>query len=530
MIHLILKEFKINPSVISFQKGKVISTLLNLFLVGVMIFVSTYMFTLLYDKFALYNAALPFAIIYMFVLSVLSIIYAVMVARKTFFNRIDQEVTVSRPIDTFVLTSAKAFYIFVVLLVFELILFGPHYIAYGIMSARLPSYYYMVFLSIVFHTIFDLSLAMVFMLGFEVLFRFLKRHFALQVIVITLTMVALSLFYSTVLNVFLNLLNNNNMAYLFSDSSLQLIRRLATYLYPDVFISRSLMTINYQYIFGYLSISMGALILSNLVLYFTYPIFLNQAQAVSKNCKNRDYKVRLPRVALFKKELVLLTRETDNLYSFTALIVIEPILSYLVILGINSSFKSGLFSIYSAILPNFIESIDILIILLFSSLIALSGANLMKSEHKSIRIMKYLPYSITRQVYIKMAILGIATLFTNIVSLTLLVSFQQISFTNFVFLLIATALLNLSLIVLSFRSEILNFRKTSNENSFASFVAIIVPLIIAGANVIIALTLEVGNLLIYSIDLLLLVSIFGLVSVYLKRYFKRDIENLEVIN
>jgi len=530
MINLIFKEFKINPAIISFRKEKLISTFLNLFLVGVMIFVSTYMFTLLYGKFDLYNASLPFAIIYMFILSILSLIYAVIIARKTFFNRIDQEVTVSRPIDTFVLTTSKAFYVFIVLFIFELVLFGPHYVAYGFMSNRFISYYYMVFISIIFHSIFDLSLAMVMMLGLELLFRYLKRHFVLQISIVIVTMVLLSFLYSIILNVFLNLLNNNNMAYLFSDSSILLLRQLTKYLYPDVYISRSLMTINYQYIFGYLSIAVGALIFSNLVLYLIYPIFLNQAQAVNKNSTNKPFRVRLPRVALLKKELVLLTRETDNIYSFTALIVIQPILSYLVILGINSSFTSGLFSIYSAILPNFIDSIDILIMLLFSSLIALSGANLMKGEHKSIRIMKYLPYSITRQVYIKMAIIALATFVTNGVSLLLLVSFQQISVHIFVFLLVATTLLNCSLIVLTFRSEILNFRKTTNENAIASFIALILPVFIAGTNVIMGLTLELQTILIYSVDIIILFVIFGFVGVYLKRYFKRDIENLEVIN
>lgn len=530
MIHLILKEFKINPAIISFKKEKLISTFLNLFLVGVMVFVSTYMFTLLYDKFDLYNASLPFAIVYMFVLSLLTLTYAVIIARKTFFNRIDQEVTVSRPIDTFSLTIAKTVYIFVILFIFELVLFGPHYVAYGVMSGRFPSYYYMVLISMFFHTIFDMSLAMLLMLGVEILFRYLKRHFALQMTLVIITMALLSFLYSMILNVFLNLLNNNNMAYLFSDSSIQLLRRLTTFLYPDVFISRSLMTINYQYIFGYLSISLGALIFANLVLYFIYPIFLNQTQADNKNKTIKAFKTRLPRHAILKKELVLLTRETDNLYSFTALIVIQPILSYMVILGINSAFTSGVFSIYSAILPNFIESVDILIMLLFSSLIALSGANLMNGEHKTIRIMKYLPYSITRQVYIKMAIIALATIVTNSVSLLLLIFFQQISMATFVFLLIATLLLNFSLIVLTFRSEILNFRKASNENAFASFVALIIPVFISGANVVLGLTFDLETIAIHAVNIALLLIIFSLVAIYLKLHFKRDIENLEVIN
>ena len=49
-------------------------------------------------------------------------------------------------------------------------------------------------------------------------------------------------------------------------------------------------------------------------------------------------------------------------------------------LGINTAFNQGMFAMYALILPNFLESINILIILLFSSLISLGGVNLLKTE------------------------------------------------------------------------------------------------------------------------------------------------------
>ena len=154
----------------------------------------------------------------------------------------------------------------------------------------------------------------------------------------------------------------------------------------------------------------------------------------------------------------------------------------------------------------------------------------MKSEHKTVRIIKYLPYPITNQIYIKMVILGIATLFTNIVSLLLLLIFKEINITLFLFLLVADILLNVSLIIISFRSEIKNFSKINNENALASFLALMVPSVIVAGNILISLITTIKPLMLYIANTIILIGIFLLVTIYLKRGFRRDLELLEVIN
>lgn len=530
MIHLVEKEFKINPPIISFRKDKLISSFLTLFLVGVMIFVSTFMFVLLYQKFDTYNASLSFATMYLYGLSILALLYAILQARKTYFNDLDYQITVSRPIDVFVMIFSKALYLFLNLLIFELILFSPHYIAFGQMSDRFVSYYYMVLLSIIFHTIFDLAVALILVAFVEVLYRYLKRNVYIQVGLIIIVMLGATYLYSSVLNIFLNLLNDSSMSYLFNDTNIAFLNNLSNYLYPDVFISRSLLTLNYGGILSYILISIGGFILSLIVLYLLYPRVVSLVLQKDRLQKEKKRKIGGPRRAIFKKELLLLTRESDNLYNFTGLVLVAPLLTFLVLRGINQSFRTGIFSVYSSILPNFMESVTILIVLLFSSIIALSGSNLMKSEHKTVRIIKYLPYPITNQIYIKMVILGIATLFTNIVSLLLLLIFKEINITLFLFLLVADILLNVSLIIISFRSEIKNFSKINNENALASFLALMVPSVIVAGNILISLITTIKPLMLYIANTIILIGIFLLVTIYLKRGFRRDLELLEVIN
>ena len=76
----------------------------------------------------------------------------------------------------------------------ELVLFVPHYFAFGFKTGHAPSYYYMVFLSTVFHTIFDLGLALLLVGGVETIYRFLKKHSTVQIIVIVTVVLGLTFF------------------------------------------------------------------------------------------------------------------------------------------------------------------------------------------------------------------------------------------------------------------------------------------------------------------------------------------------
>lgn len=129
-----------------------------------------------------------------------------------------------------------------------------------------------------------------------------------------------------------------------------------------------------------------------------------------------------------------------------------------------------------------------------------------------------------------MGILGLATLFTNLLALLLLL-FREISIGMFIFLIIATTFLNATLIVLSFRSEILNFRKPNNENALASFLALIIPVVLAGGNMLLSFATDlVQPVLLYLINIAVLLIFLGFTAFYLWRYFQRDLTNLEVIN
>lgn len=530
MIHLVEKEFKINPKIFSFKKENIFSSILGTLLAGVMVAVSTYMFTLLYNKFAAFNAETAFAIIYLFLLTIVSLMYAVVIARKTFFNERDNQITITKPIDRFALIGSKALYLFLVLLTFELILFAPHYVTFGIKAGRFPGYYMLVIFSIIFHTLFDLGVALILIIGLEAITRFLKRNVPMRVILTLLVMITLTAIYGYVLMLFLNLINGNTISYLFSAETIRSMKVIASKLYPDVFISQSLLTMNVENVFAYYSIAIAIFIMGIVILYIFFPLVVNLFNESNTRRKKKLRRSKNQTMALFKKEFLVMTRDNENPSSFTSLVVIGPILTVMVVASINSSFKNGIFSIYAAILPNFMQNVNILIVLLFSSLISLGGSSLLRSEDKSIRLVKIIPYSLTKQMFVKMSIPLLATVIANTLALVALVSFNFIGWKLFVFLLFAVILLNASLIALSFRSEIQNFRKPNNPNSLASFIAVFLPAIIVAFNMVTSIMWGFSEYLVYSIDIGVLLILGAFVGGYLKRNFRNDIHALEVIN
>ena len=196
-------------------------------------------------------------------------------------------------------------------------------------------------------------------------------------------------------------------------------------------------------------------------------------------------------------------------------------------LGINTAFNQGMFAMYALILPNFLESINILIILLFSSLISLGGVNLLKTEARTIRIMKFIPVPLNEQIMIKMAILGIAVLFTNVISLILLVSFGLLSLRLFFFLLVITVLFNFALIEYSVKK---NFKNPNNDNAFASILSIIVPILLAGINVLLGLATQLPKFLVNIIIFTLIAMLAAHAIHYLVHKLHHDVAQLEVIN
>ena len=117
-----------------------------------------------------------------------------------------------------------------------------------------------------------------------------------------------------------------------------------------------------------------------------------------------------PYVALIKKELFLLFKDSNNIFSFTGLLIIQPFLVYVVLDSLNSVLTSGAFSYYMIALPELLPLIDMLIVMLFTLIINQGASEYIQIEKRNVRIMKTIPVDPLLQLAIKVLVpFGLST-------------------------------------------------------------------------------------------------------------------------
>ena len=166
---------------------------------------------------------------------------------------------------------------------------------------------------------------------------------------------------------------NNNLNMLFTTETIAKLSVATKYFAPinlliNVFLG------NMQKFFPYVCISLGIFILGLSVSIFAFNYFRNISIANVSKERVDDLKVTSLKKILLKKELTILFKDSNNIFSFAGLLIVQPFLLYLVVSALNGVFSSGTFAYYLVALPNFIPVLDIVLIMLFTVIIN-SGAN-----------------------------------------------------------------------------------------------------------------------------------------------------------
>ena len=112
-------------------------------------------------------------------------------------------------------------------------------------------------------------------------------------------------------------------------------------------------------------------------------------------------KVEKPWVALLKKELTILFKDSGNMFSYTALLIMAPFLSFVVISSLDNIMYQNM-SFILTYYPELINGINVVLILLFVGVINSSASLSMSREGKALQIMKYIPISPIKQIIIKL--------------------------------------------------------------------------------------------------------------------------------
>ena len=198
------------------------------------------------------------------------------------------------------------------------------------------------------------------------------------------------------------------------------ISRLREYAVPINFLADVFIMKNRTGMIPYLAISCGIFLLGLSLTVFTFHRVRNLAVA-SKPRKSRFvYKKRSQLYGLIKKEIILLTKNPDYIFSFSGLLIVQPFLLYVIIVALNAIFGSGTLLYYTTLFPNFVSLVDVFIVMMVA-LIINGGANqYIAMEERTIRNLKTIPVSYKTQLAIKMMIPYTLSAFFLLVSLAVL--------------------------------------------------------------------------------------------------------------
>lgn len=469
MLTLIAKDFKLMFQGTSSNKASKYLSLLFTVIVGVaFIVIEVYLFQAIFNKLkAIDQASSSYFSLFLFIISSLLTVLALFTSKKLFFNEEDNTKLQALPVSNSKVVLSKLFFLFITMYSINLVFNLPLFITYGIIYRKMFIFYFSAVFYPVFLFLFQSGIALMLVYPFKVALDYLKKHLIIQFVIVFIIAFALSFLYSRALNLFVSLVANNNIDQLFTTTAISGVRTASKFMVPinflvDMFVSRSS-----KGTFASIAICVGVFAIGVSIVVYFYNRFLQAIFTDASGRKKEELKQVTPVKALVKKELVLLFRNSNFVFSFTGLLMIEPFLSYLIIKAMNTIFSSGMMAYYLSVVPNMVSFLDIMLMMLISSII-FQGANAyITNENKNVRLMKSIPVSLFTQLAIKVLIplsLSIAMLF---VSYFLLVVTRTIAFVTFLygFLINLIFIVTLSIVCLF---EELHIKRNQTKNTLLS--------------------------------------------------------------
>ena len=455
MLNLLIKDFKLllfagHTSL----KKKIASLFFTIIFLGCFIGLETVLFVMIINKVKIYSGATTTILtLFLFVISIAMIFLNLMNALKLFFNEKDIEQLTRYPVTNGQIIASKMFFLFLSHYASSVMLVYPIFIAYAQLVGRTPIFYYLVIFYPVLSFLFEGGVALLILYPFKLGLDYLKKHLLVQFIISIALMVVASLLYSKVLSIFMELVVNNSITTLFTTESLANLKNIVNYFVPITFLTEIFLGTGSQ-ILPYLCISVAVFMIGTGLSIVAFNYFRTLRISEKKKDKTKDLKVSKINKTLIKKELILLFKDSNNIFSFSGLLIIQPYLLYLVVDALNDVFTSGTFSYYIAMFPNFIPLFDTLLIMLFTLIINSGANNYISVEKKTVRIMKMMPVSFFKQTVIKVAVPFIASIISLVISTIVLLATGILTFETFALATVLTIILLFVFELVSLREEL----------------------------------------------------------------------------
>lgn len=530
MLTLIAKDFKLLFASTKDKKRRILSYIFTALVFAGIVALETFIFYMILNNIKQFNNAAPaFMAMFLFIIAVLMTIFGVASAKKLFFNKLDMEQLRTHPVSNAQVVASKMIFLFLIHYVSELIFTYPLFVSYGILITKPLFYYYLALFYPIFTFFIEIGVALVFVYPFKLLTDFLKNHIIVQFVASILFFFGFTFVYSRVLDVFIQLVANNQLSTIFNADFVNGLLVAERYFIPTNFLSQILLENNTRNIMPLILISFGVFILGFVVSIISLRNYKNSKLQKEKDIENIEPKIKSIKRALIEKELRILFKDSSYLFSFTGLLIVQPFMAYLVISSINVVFRSGTFSYYLSLLPNFIPLIDILLVMLFSVIINQGANNYISMEDANIKLMKTIPVNLFTQLFIKVSIpLGcsIVSLFATIL---VLLFTGVVSIMTAVSGFILTVLLLFICSIISLLEE-LKIKRNSPRNSFLSnLYSYLLPIVYFISSVILSY-FTVSIYLVYLIGLGLIVLLSFPYFINFKKKVANLFLELEMVN
>ena len=513
MLNILVKDFKLLLFGDKSSLGKkILSLVFTVIMLAAFITIEVYLFTMILNKVKIYKNASPvYLTLFLFIISCIMIVLDLLTANKLFFNEKDIEQLTRYPITNEQIILSKLVFLIGMHFFTAMMFTYPLYIAYGQIVGRAPMYYFITLFYPLLSFFFEGGVALILVYPFKLLIDYLKKHSLVQFIVAIVFMFGAVFLYSKVLTVFMNLVVNNNINILFTTDSIANLSSLVKKFIPINFLVNFFLGNGIRFV-QYVCIALGTFLIGITICIFAFNYFRNLSIASKVKEREDDLKVISIKKMLIKKELVLLFKDSNNIFSFAGLLIVQPLLMYLVVSALNGVFSSGTFAYYLVALPNFMPVLDIVLIMLFTVIINSGANNYIGSEKRTIRIMKTIPVSCFTQVVIKVGVPFVTSCISLVVSTLILLIFGIISFQTFLFGTLITIVLLLVFELVSLKEELtikFNRPKSSFLSSVYSYLLPIAFLVVSLVlsyfkfDIIVAYLISLGVILLLSVPFII---------------------------
>jgi ABC-2 type transport system permease protein len=430
--------------------------------------IETFLYSAILEKIKTFvGAPVTFTCLFLSVISVFMICNGISKASKIFFDQKDREQLCTHPVSDGMLIFSKLVFLFLNHFLTSLIFVYPILIAYGVIFTKSILFFYVCIFYPVLSFLFEIGVALILVYPVFMLLEYLKKHVILEFSVATLVLFVLTYAYSIVLSEFVNMVAGNSVSLIFTEEFMGFLAKIVDFLVPINFLTSAFIEGILQKIISYICVGGGVFILGVTIAVVMFNYVRNVSAREKKSVKTPKHRARSVTMGLAVKELTLITKNPDYIFSFSGLLVVQPFLLNLIVLAMGAIFNSGTFIYYMSLFPNFAVFVRIFVVIMVT-LIINSGANqYITMEFATVKNLKIIPVDYRHQLLVKASIPFILSEASLIVSLLVIAISGNMSVKSciFAFLLSTSALIVFELLSMA---EELKIRHGKPRSSFLS--------------------------------------------------------------